>query len=175
MVSAGAGVGYWIGAKPSESQPAKPSGYAAYPAYEYMVGSTAWQMSAEAHALMMQGFHLAEKNIDEMVGFADNGLNGYRWVENNGEKRLYLNEKRVCVVCDIDDTLVDGVHYTANILSRNGEWTNKTFTDFVQSKGCTALPGAVAFANHCKQNGVALFYVTNLRVNASGSCGSGVQ
>ena len=111
MISAGVGVGYLIGAKPSESQPTEPTGYAANPAYEYMVGSAAWQMSAEAHALMMQGFHLAEKNIDEMVGFADDELNGYRWIESNGEKKLYLNEKRVCVVCDIDDTLVDGVHY----------------------------------------------------------------
>lgn len=161
LLSAGVGIGYFIGAKPSEPHPTEPLGYAANPAYEYMVGSTAWQMSAEAHALMMQGFHLAEKNIDEMVGFADKELNGYRWVENNGEKKLYLNGKRVCVVCDIDDTLVDGVHYTANILGKNGEWTNKAFTDFVQSEGCTALPGAVAFANHCKQHGVAVFYVTN--------------
>ena len=51
--------------------------------------------------------------------------------------------KRVAVVSDIDDTLVDGVHYTANILGRNGEWTNKSFADFVMSDGCTALPGAV--------------------------------
>jgi predicted secreted acid phosphatase len=161
LVALSVGVGYWIGAKPSEPQATQPTGYAANPAYEYMVGAAAWQMSAEAHALMMQGFHLAEKNVDEMVSFADNELNGYRWVESNGEKKLYLNEKRVCVVCDIDDTLVDGVHYTANILGKNGEWTNKAFTDFVQSEGCTALPGAVAFANHCKQNGVAVFYVTN--------------
>ncbi len=161
LVALSVGVGYWIGAKTSEPQATPPTGYAANPAYEYMVGAAAWQMSAEAHALMMQGFHLAEKNVDEMVSFADNELNGYRWVESNGEKKLYLNEKRVCVVCDIDDTLVDGVHYTANILGKNGEWTNKAFTDFVQSKGCTALPGAVAFANHCKQNGVAVFYVTN--------------
>ena len=65
------------------------------------------------------------------------------------------------MVCDIDDTLVDGVHYTANILGKNGEWTNKAFTDFLQSAGCTALPGAVDFANHCVKNGIALFYVTN--------------
>jgi hypothetical protein len=31
----------------------------------------------------------------------------------------------------------------------------------VRSEGCTALPGAVEFANHCVENGVALFYVTN--------------
>lgn len=161
IASAGAGAGYMLGAKPAATQPAANTGYAANPAYEYMVASAAWQTSAEAHALMMQGFHLAEKNIDEMTSLADRSLDGYRWVESESEKKLYLNDKRVCVVCDIDDTLVDGVHYTANILGKNGEWTNKAFTDFVQSKGCTALPGAVAFVNHCKQNGVAVFYVTN--------------
>ena len=158
---AGAGGGYLLGTRQAAPSAAEPTGYAANPAYEYMVGAAAWQMSAEAHALMMQGFGIAEKNIDEIAGFADNAQNGYRWIEADGEKKLYLNDKRVCVVCDIDDTLVDGVHYTANILGKNGEWTNKAFTDFVQSSGCTALPGAVAFANHCKQNGVAIFYVTN--------------
>lgn len=161
LIALSVGAGYFIGVKQDTAEETKATGYAANPDYEYMVGSTAWQMSAEAHALMMQGFYIAEKNIDEMAGFADNMQNGYRWVENNGEKELYLDEKRVCVVCDIDDTLVDGVHYTANILGKNGEWTNKAFTDFIQSNGCTALPGAIAFANHCKQNGVAIFYVTN--------------
>ena len=158
---AGGGAGYLIGANSVTTQPAEQTGYAANPAYEYMVGSTAWQMSAEAHALMMQGFHIAEGNVDALVQLADNERNGYRWVEENGQKKLYLNEKRVCVVCDIDDTLVDGVHYTANILGKNGEWTNKAFTDFIQSVGCTALPGAVDFANHCVNNGITLFYVTN--------------
>jgi predicted secreted acid phosphatase len=161
LIALGVGVGVGIGIGTSAPAPTEPTGYAANPAYEYLVGAAAWQMSAEAHALMMQGFHLAEKNVDELVRLADGGLDGYRWVEMDGEKKLYRNEKRVCVVCDIDDTLVDGVHYTANILGKNGEWTNKAFTDFIQSEGCTALPGAVAFANHCKQNGVALFYVTN--------------
>lgn len=158
LVSAGIGIGYII--HPKEEQPSK-IGYAADPAYEYMVGSTAWQMSAEAHALMMQGFHIAEDNINDMISLANSGEQGYSFKDDNGEKKLYLNGKRVAVVCDIDDTLVDGVHYTANIIGKNGEWTNKAFTDFILSEGCTALPGAVKFANHCVENGVALFYVTN--------------
>jgi predicted secreted acid phosphatase len=177
LVALSGGVGYMIGARPDATpeptpeetpdttpdtpEQTQPAGYAANPAYEYMVASAAWQMSAEAHALMMQGFYLAQKNVDDMASLADLEQDGYRWVEIDGEKKLYRNDKRVCVVCDIDDTLVDGVHYTANILGKDGEWTNKAFTDFVQSAGCTALPGAVAFANHCKQNGVAVFYVTN--------------
>ena len=161
LVASSVSVGYLVGAQSGAPDRGEPAGYAANPAYEYLVGAAAWQMSAEAHALMMQGFYIAEKNLDEIAGFADNGLNGYRWVEEGGEKKLYLNDKRVCVVCDIDDTLVDGVHYTANIIGKDGEWTNKAFTDFIQSDGCTALPGAVSFANHCKENGVAIFYVTN--------------
>ena len=161
IASTGACAGYLFAIKNVKKQPAEQIGFATNSAYEYLVGAAAWQMSAEAHALMMQGFHIAAENINEMVQQADDGLNGYRWVEENGQKKLYLDDKRVCVVCDIDDTLVDGVHYTTNILGRNGEWTNKAFTDFIQSAGCTALPGAVDFANHCVNSGIALFYVTN--------------
>ena len=158
LVSLGIGVGYQLHPEPELP---KPEGYAANPAYEYMVSAAAWQMSAEAHALMMQGFHLAQSNVEDLVAMADSNQNGYHWVETEGQPKLFFEEKQVAVVCDIDDTLVDGVHYTANIIGQNGEWTNKAFTDFVQSAGCTALPGAVEFANHCVDNGIALFYVTN--------------
>ena len=158
LLFAGIGIGYGMHSEPETSTP---TGYASNSAYEYMVGAAAWQMSAEAHALMMQGFNLAQNNVDDMVAMADSNQNGYRWVEEDGQRKLFLEEKQVAVVCDIDDTLVDGVHYTANIIGRNGEWTNKAFTDFIRSKGCTALPGAVQFANYCVENGIALFYVTN--------------
>lgn len=158
LLAAGIGIGYGIRPEPEAPQQ---TGYVSNPAYEYMVGAAAWQMSAEAHALMMQGFHLAQNNVDEMIALADENLQGYHWAEENGQRKLFLEEKQVAVVCDIDDTLVDGVHYTANVIGKNGEWTNKAFTDFVQSAGCTALPGAVEFANHCVDNGIALFYVTN--------------
>ena len=62
LLSAGIGIGYYMH---PQTETAEQTGYVSNPAYEYMVGAAAWQMSAEAHALMMQGFHLAEKNIDE--------------------------------------------------------------------------------------------------------------
>ena len=158
LLAAGIGIGSLMHPK-AESDPF--TGYVSNPAYEYMVGAAAWQMSAEAHALMMQGFHLAQSNIDDMVAMADANQQGYHWIEENGQRKLFYEEKQVAVVCDIDDTLVDGVHYTANVIGKNGEWNNKAFTDFVQSNGCTALPGAIEFSNHCVENGIALFYVTN--------------
>lgn len=164
LILFGAGVGLGMFLRPETPKTEEgdvQTGYAANPAHEYIAGAAAWQMSAEAHALMMQGFHIAENNIDNLVRMADANEQGYHWVEEDGARKLYLEQKRVCVVCDIDDTLVDGVHYTANILGKNGEWTNRAFTDFVLSNGCTALPGAVAFANACVENGIAIFYVTN--------------
>ena len=158
FLAVGIGIGYQMHHK---TETYEFTGHVSNPAYEYMVGAAAWQMSAEAHALMIQGFHLAQSNIDDMVALADADQQGYHWVEEAGQRKLTFEGKQVAVVCDIDDTLVDGVHYTANVIGRNGEWTNKAFTDFVQSAGCTALPGAVQFANHCVENGIALFYVTN--------------
>lgn len=158
LVLAGIGIGCRMQPQPEAAQPVT---HVPNPAYEYLVGAAAWQMSAEAHALMIQGFHLAQLNLDQMAAMADNGENGYHWAEENGQRKLCFEGKQVAVVCDIDDTLVDGVHYTANILGRNGQWNNKAFTDFILSEGCTALPGAVDFANHCVETGAALFYVTN--------------
>ena len=158
LLCTGIGIGYQLQPKPEAPQT---TGHVSNPAYEYMVGAAAWQMSAEAHALMMQGFHIARSNVDDMTAMADNNQQGYHWMEENGQQKLFFEGKQVAVVCDIDDTLVDGVHYTANVVGKNGEWTNKAFTDFVISEGCTALPGAVEFANYCVENGIALFYVTN--------------
>ena len=71
LIALSGGAGYMIGARPDATpeetpdttpdtpEQTQPAGYAANPAYEYMVASAAWQMSAEAHALMMQGFYLA--------------------------------------------------------------------------------------------------------------------
>lgn len=167
LIFLGMGIGHIMNREPRQTEVSKLSespaqtGYAANPAYEYIVGATAWQMSAEAQALMMQGFHLAGENIKNLVSLADSNKDGYHWVEENGQKKLFCGEKQVAVICDIDDTLVDGVHYTANIVGKDGEWTNKAFTDFIQSKALTPLPGAVAFTNHCADNGIALFYLTN--------------
>lgn len=137
------------------------TGFSPNPAYEYLVGAAAWQMSAEAHALMIQGFNIAKNNLEKMIDNANNNILGYSWELVDGSKKLCKNGKPTAVICDIDDTLVDGVHYTANILGANGEWTNKAFVDFAQSDACTPLPGAIDFTWFCVNNGVKVFYVTN--------------
>lgn len=124
---------------------------------EWMVGATAWQLSAECNALIMQAFNSGKRNVDEMVAKAKAGQDGFK-LENG---KLFKDGKRVAVFSDVDATLVDGVHYTADYVGTGGDWCNAAMLRFVQSEGCTALPGAVEFVNYCVDNGIEFFYMTN--------------
>lgn len=57
--------------------------------------------------------------------------------------------------------MVDGAHYSANIVGKNGDYNNVAFARSVMSDGCTALPGAVDFVNYCIEKGIKVYYVTN--------------
>lgn len=81
--------------------------------------------------------------------------------DEDGKPRIEYNGVQAAVICDIDDTLVDGAHYSANIVGKNGDYNNVAFARFVMSDGCTALPGAVDFVNYCIEKGIKVYYVTN--------------
>ena len=108
---------------------------------EQKVDAALWQLSAEARACFIQAFNLATLRFDQ-------ALEEYPDVEN------------LAVIADIDDTLVDGVMYTADVL-QDGEWTNEAFGKSLASEACKPLPGAVEFMNYVVDNGGHVFYVTN--------------
>ena len=110
--------------------------------YENLKGAAAWQMSAEAQGLMMQAFNAAKNSLDDAI--AENGGTG----------------EGLAIVTDMDDTLVDGVHYTTNLML-GGKRNNVQFAQFLMTDACNALPGALDFLNYAKENGVEIFYVTN--------------
>ncbi|MGI6731329.1 MAG: HAD family acid phosphatase [Anaerovoracaceae bacterium] len=109
---------------------------------ETYVNGAIWQLSAEARACFYQAFSLAYIRLDEEIAKA----NTY--------------SKPIAIIADIDDTLVDGVMYTADVL-QGGPWVNDAFAESLKSTACMALPGAVDFMNYAKDNGVEVFYITN--------------
>lgn len=164
LFSAGLGAGWILHAQQHsalQEPPAQEKIHTASPSYEYLAGGAAWQLSAESKALMLQAFNAATECVDEMVRAADAGSDGYAWSDGGESKALLHNGKRVAVVCDLDDTLIDGAAYTAGILGNNSEWSNPAFARYLGGSNCTALPGAVAFAQHVVDSGITLFYVTN--------------
>lgn len=138
-------------------------GFSPNPSYEYLVGSAIWQLSAESQALMRQAFAAARARISECaLRCFDAEQPDWSFEEGaDGSRRMLHCGKPVAIITDIDDTLVDGVHYTADIVGKNGDINNVAFARFVMSEGCTALPGAVDFINYCISQGVEVFYITN--------------
>ena len=133
------------------------------PKHEYLVGSAVYQLSAESDALIRQGYALVKSRVAELVEKCqDPSEPAWQLVTGSaGENRMYHDGKRVAIICDIDDTLVNGVNYTADILGNDGDYNNAAFARFLMSDGCTALPGAVDCMNYCKESGVEIYYVTN--------------
>lgn len=131
--------------------------------YEYLKGGLAWQLSAESQALILQAFDTAKSNIADIVEKCkDPGESDWVFTyAEDGSVRMEYNGVRAAIICDIDDTLVDGAHYSANIVGKNGDYNNVAFARFVMSDRCTALPGAVDFVNYCIENGIEVYYVTN--------------
>ena len=139
------------------------AGISPNPAYDFLGSGLAWQLSAESQGLMMQGFAIAENYVDEMVAMCEDPDNT-QWVMENdkeGNKRMLHNGVRVAIVSDIDDTLVDGANYTADVVGNDGDYNNAAFARFVMSDSCTALPGAVDFVKKCVDSGIDFYYVTN--------------
>lgn len=108
---------------------------------EQKVDAALWQLSAEARACFWQSFNVATLRFNQALEANASG-------------------ETLAVIADIDDTLVDGVMYTADVL-QDGEWTNAAFRDSLASEACRPLPGAVEFMNYVVDKGGVVFYVTN--------------
>lgn len=110
--------------------------------YENLKAAAAWQMSAEAQGLMMQAFQAARSSLDAAI--AENGGTG----------------EGLAIITDMDDTLVDGVHYTTDLML-GGKRNNIQFAQFLMTDACNPLPGALDFLNYAAEKGVEIFYLTN--------------
>ena len=147
--------------------------------YEYLGSGLAWQLSAESQALMMQAYAIAGNYVDEMLAMCEDSSNSDWTIEldSNENKQMFHNGVRVAIISDIDDTLVDGAYYTADIVGNDGDYNNAAFARFVMSESCSALPGAVEFVNKCVDSGIDFYYVTNrydqaYKIGQSDSLGS---
>lgn len=137
--------------------------YISNPAYEFLVGASVYQLSAETDAMILQGYATVKQNVSALLEkCADAAQADWQLIQNaEGENEMYHMGKRVAIICDVDDTLVNGVNYTADILGNNGDWNNAAFSRFLMSDSCTALPGAVDCMRFCKENGIEIYYLTN--------------
>jgi len=113
--------------------------------YDYMLMAVLWyQTSAEMRALCYQAFNTARISLDQAVAV------------NNGQKKL-------AVVVDIDETMVDNSFYEAqNVLGNFGY--PERWSEWIDKASATAIPGAVDFMKYAVSKGVDVFYISNRKI-----------
>jgi 5'-nucleotidase (lipoprotein e(P4) family) len=67
------------------------------------------------------------------------------------------------VVLDIDETVLDNSVYAARLIKNGGQWQPGTWDDWVSEKAAIPVPGALAFVERARAEGIAVIYVTNRR------------
>jgi 5'-nucleotidase (lipoprotein e(P4) family) len=104
--------------------------------------AVAWkQTAAEYDALYIQGFNVARMQVDRAL--------------RDGRKRL-------AVISDLDDTVLDTRDYWRDVLSAGVElFDDARWDDWVATNRVKATPGALEFLTFCRDAGVEVFYITS--------------
>ncbi|MBI1243459.1 MAG: 5'-nucleotidase, lipoprotein e(P4) family [Alphaproteobacteria bacterium] len=112
------------------------------------------QRSVEYKGATMGAFALARVRLDQAL--ADK-----TWTAAPVEQTGTFAEKPPAVIVDVDETVMDNSGYQAWNVTAGTSFSPKTWTQFVDSRTSTAIPGAVDFAKYAASKGVKVFYVTN--------------
>lgn len=114
----------------------------------YSVQSVMWQQNAaEYRALCYQAFNVARFRLDQLL------------------EKEQLEGKKLAIVTDIDETILDNSPYNAQLIQDNIDYTPDTWKDWTDKASAKAIPGAVEFLNYVKSRGVEVFYVSNRNEN----------
>ncbi len=76
------------------------------------------------------------------------------------------------VVLDIDETVLDNSAYQARLIKNGGQWQPATWDHWVSEKAAIAIPGAIAFIERARVQGVSVVYITNRRCSARENSGA---
>lgn len=115
---------------------------------EYSEQSVLWQQNAgEYRALCYQAFSLARLRLDEQL------------------KENTSKDKKLAIITDIDETVMDNSPYSAEMILDNFQYTSESWKKWVDQEDAQAVPGATDFLNYAKSKGVEIFYVSNRKTD----------
>ncbi len=117
----------------------------ALPQNEHLVMAVLYlQHAAEARALRYQAYALARLRLDEYL-------------------QTHTSHKKLAVVVDIDETVLDNAPYEAKLIKANTAYP-AFWKEWCELAEADAIPGAVGFLNYAVSRGVDVFYVSNRRL-----------
>lgn len=117
----------------------------------------AWvQTSPEYHVSTVQAFRLAERRV--LDALADKKITAAL------EQTADYEELPPAVIVDVDETVLDNSPFQAQLVAAGKEFSPALWENWVQKARAEAIPGAKAFVDFLKEQGVSLFYVTNRKL-----------
>jgi len=113
---------------------------------DHLIYATIWyQNSPEMKALYYQGFNIAGERLKQFS--------------------KTKTAKPKAVVVDIDETMLNNAPFQAQEIIDNKEFSSEFWNEWSQLARAEATPGAVEFSKLCDSLGIALFYISNRKVN----------
>ncbi|WP_194758310.1 5'-nucleotidase, lipoprotein e(P4) family [Priestia megaterium] len=107
--------------------------------------SVLWfQTSGEAKALFHQGYNIGKMRLDEII-----------------KKKPKNNSKKIAVVLDLDETVLDNSPYQAWSVVTGKAYGSSSWTEWVNKAEAKALPGAIDFLSYANSKGVDIYYISN--------------
>lgn len=111
---------------------------------EYSEQAVLWQQNAgEYRALCFQAYNTAKLRLDLAL--------------SNPE----FNGKKLAIITDIDETVMDNSPYNAKLILTDAEYTKEEWVNWGSKQSALAVPGATSFLNYAKSKGVEVFYISN--------------
>jgi 5'-nucleotidase (lipoprotein e(P4) family) len=131
---------------------AEKSDYTTKDLNEQLIIANLWvQVSGEYKALSYQAFNLAKMQLNTYL-------------------TTHKGSKKIAVVVDADETILDNSAYESWLIGRNEGYSNESWTKWMDSAEAKAIPGAVEFLQYADKKSVAVFYITNRK--ESGKAGT---
>ena len=103
------------------------------------------QQAAEYKALCFQAYNLAQFKLDEKIS-------------------KYSGDKKMAVIVDIDETVLDNSPFTAKSIIENTDYP-KYWDEWCNLAKAQSVPGAVEFLKYAESVGVETFYVSNRKAH----------
>ena len=100
--------------------------------------------SAEYKALCLQAYNIARKNVDLEVS--------------------KKHEKPLAIIADLDETIFNNTPYNEMLIKKNTSYNQENWSNWVNKKVATAIPGALDFFKYADSKGVEIIYLSNRKI-----------
>ena len=113
----------------------------------WVQGSAGWEAAAR------QTYRLARRELDRALADSSRTAlldppEGYR-------------DRPPAVLLDVDETVLNNAPYQARLVRSGREFSPESWAAWVREEAAEPVPGALAFTRAAREDGVAVFYVTN--------------